>query len=435
MTSLQDIRVTAPNTPVGDGLVEAALAQASLTCIKLMSANLDVRRLPELYPLLRPNIDAIYSLQMGLSNHAFMRQAEERAAAGGHPAGPVLCGFPKPLDEGRWNSELACSVLGEMQGLRELVLLQWPPWQWRDALEVLLAVTPLLTKLDLYMPFPDLPHLQNLCHLQHLRLTVGGGGGKGWLVQAATRGGQRGRRRRASPTLPPAELGESLPRVPHEVRFGDVSDWPFAGQLVTLHLQLANGFMTKAAARASASPDSPTMKPSRNNGLMNLDDPDSPRNHDAELDQPTLGYRVASQLSLLTRLSELHLSGLPKYNPTTRAPSEDFSLALCNSLASMPQLQHLVIAPQCLPQQLNAGLRQAQNLTHLELALQHSVDPSLPALAGLHNLVVRTKIEAKIVALGSRLPCVYTNPCAKSDGRTSVRHGSNMELGSAPCFT
>lgn len=396
MTSLRDMRVTAPNTPVGDGLVEAALGQANLTCIKLMSANLDVRRLPELYPLLRPKIDAIYSLQMGLSNHAFMRPADGNT--GGHQAGPALCGFPQPLEEGRWDSELACSVLSEMQGLRELVLLQWPPWQWRDALDVLFSVTPLLTKLDLYMPFPDLPHLQNLRQLQHLRLTVGGGGGKGWLVQAATRGGQRGRRRRAPPTLPPAELGESLPRVPHEVRFGNISDWPFAGQLVTLHLQLANGFMTKAAVRASLAPDSPR-KPDRNNDWNNLDDPDSPRNDAAENDQPTLGYRVASQLSLLTRLSELHLSGLPKYNHTTRAPSGDFSFALCASLASMPQLQHLVIGPQCLPQQLNAGLLQAENLTHLELAIQHSVDPSLPVLAKLHNLVVRTKTAQDSVSL------------------------------------
>ena len=393
MTSLRSIRVTAPNTPAADGLVEAALSINRLTCIKLMSANLDVRRLPEMEKMLKPQFQAIQALQLGLSNHTFTLPAAERVPSAGLPTGtgPVLCGFPKASDDERWDPKLSCSILEQMVALRELILLQWPPWQWRDALAVTQAVSPALTKLDLFIPFPDVPHLKHLSRLQHLRLTVGGGGGKGWLVQAATRGGQRGRRRHTD--LPPAELGESCSRLCHQDRFGDISDWPFAQHLRTLRLQIANGFMTKAAVRASASPDSPKLngrQPNiKDNDLMNLDDPNSPRNNQIELDQPTLGYRVASQLSCLTRLSELHLSGLPKYAPTTRAPSQDFSIALCISLSAMPQLQHLVIAPQCLPQCLNAALQRAENLTHLDLALQHSADPSLPALAELEHLVVR----------------------------------------------
>lgn len=407
MTSLRDVRLTGPNTPTGDALVAAALSLNRFTCLRILSANLDARKLPEMRPSLYRNAHAIYTLQLGLSNHTFMQQPALLRPAGHDndflesKGGPVLCGCPKPLEEGRWNSQESCEVIRNLPQLRELILMQWPPWQWRDALTLTHAANRLLTKLELYIAFPDLPHLNNLVHLQHLRLSVGGGGGKGWLVQAAHRGGNRGRGRATQ--LPPAELGESMPRVPFSERFGNISDWPFKTHLRTLHLQLANGFMTKAAALARDAPDSPTSPGRRSQRWANKvvfgelceSSPTSPPAAD---DEPTLGYRIASQLSQLVQLTALHLSGLPKYHSSTRNPSKDFSAALCHSLAGMPQLQHLVVEPHCPAQQLNNALRRAQNLTHLDLALQPSVDPSLPVLECLENLVVRSRMHCSCFA-------------------------------------
>lgn len=429
MTALRHVRVTAPNTPTGDGLVAAALQINRLTCLKLMSANMDVRKLPDMHASLFKNAHAIYALQLGLSNHTFI-QPPTAGPAGydnsllGTARDPALLGRPKPLEDERWNSREACVVIRNLPALRELVLLQWPPWQWRDALAVTNAATS-LTKLELYIAFPDLPQLIQLRNLQHLRLTVGGGGGKGWLVQAATRGGNRGRGRGPS-QLPPAELGESPTCAAGRERFGSISQWPFKEHLRTLHLQLANGFMTKAAALASAAPDSPTSPAKRAQKLaskvVQAEDGDGGVTSQIVVDDgPTLGYQIASELSTLVRLTELHLTGLPKYTPTTRTPSDDFSAALCRSLAGMPQLQHLEVGPQCLPQGLNAALHWGQNLTYLDLALRPSVDPSLPVLARLDNLVVRGTTSCghrKLYMLCTRSLDQFLLIC----GRSMVQH-------------